>query len=131
MVNGKSPPSRPVTPLLPGAMSVALATPGVVAALLGCWVATGCGRGATGMGTSAGFFVDRPKASGGAVFFTAGFSTGFAGAGGGTGAACTGFFGAACGGGLVTTPRGFTRPDLVFTDVVKHGAGVGGGAAAI
>src|SRR3954453_7002388 len=105
MVYGKSPPSRPVTALVPGAMAPELATPGMVAAVgaAGCWVATGCGRGATGMGTSAGFFVDRPKASGGAVFLTTGFSTGLTGAGGATGGvACTAFLGAACGGGAVT-----------------------------
>src|SRR5437763_730232 len=105
MVYGKSPPSMPVTPDVPGAMS---ATP--VAGLPGCWVT---GAGATGwvcgIGTSAGFLFERPKASGGAVFFTGtgtGFSTVFGGVivgGGGVGFAfgITGATGAGAGAAVV------------------------------
>src|SRR5260221_14555958 len=100
----------PVTPDVPGAM---LAAP--VAGLPGCWV-TGAGAigWVCGTGTSAGFLVERPKASGGAVFF-AGTGTAFS----------TVFGGVIVGGGGV----GFAFEIIGATGAGAGAAGVRGAGA--
>src|SRR5258708_34253564 len=82
-------------------MSLGLATPGTVATGggwrgAGAGVASGWGRG----GAAPGFLLERPKESGGAVFFRTGCATGFGGVTGATGGGTAGvacFFGAAGG----------------------------------
>src|SRR5258708_1492453 len=89
-------------------MSLGVATPGTVATGGGCCVAaarvaSGWGRG----GAAPGFLLERPKESGGAVFFRTGCATGFGGVTGATGGGTAGvacFFGAA--GGAAGTVSG-------------------------